>query len=137
MPERAYSTPLLDKLGIKPDARVAIVNLDAPWFLDLLRERTANVTMGAPKLDTDVVIMGADFPPDFEVLPDLRARIRPNGGIWVVSRKGKGATVRDVEVIERALAAGLVDNKVASFSETQTALRLVIRVRDRPTTPKG
>jgi hypothetical protein len=35
-------------------------------------------------------------------------------------------------VIEAALAAGLVDNKVVSFSDTQTALRLVIRLRDRP-----
>jgi hypothetical protein len=137
MPERVYTTPLLDKLGIKPGARVAIVNLDAPWFLDLLHERTSDITMETAKPDTDVVIMGADFPPDFDVLPDFRSRIRPNGGIWVVSRKGKQATVRDVEVIERGLAAGLVDNKVASFSDTQTALRLVIRVRDRPTGPKA
>jgi hypothetical protein len=30
-----------------------------------------------------------------------------------------------------ALDAGLVDNKVVSFSEPHTSLRLVIRLRDR------
>jgi hypothetical protein len=29
-------------------------------------------------------------------------------------------------------AAGLIDNKVASFSDTHTSLRLVIPVADRP-----
>jgi hypothetical protein len=137
MPERVYTTPLLDKLGVKPGYRVAVVNLDEPWFLDLLRERTTDITVGMPSPDTDIVVVGADFPHDFEALPALRARIRPNGAIWVVSLKGRLATARDVEVIDAALAAGLVDNKVASFSDTQTALRLVIRLRDRPPAAKG
>ena len=50
----------------------------------------------------------------------------PNGAIWVVSRKGKAATIRDVDVIAAAKAAALVDNKVASFDDTRTSLRLVI-----------
>jgi hypothetical protein len=37
-----------------------------------------------------------------------------------------------VEVISAAKSAGLVDNKVASFSATHTALRLVIPVARRP-----
>jgi hypothetical protein len=48
-----------------------------------------------------------------------------------VSRKGKAATLRDVDVIEAAKAVGLVDNKVVSFSPTHTALRLVIPVARR------
>jgi hypothetical protein len=136
MPERVYTTPLLDKLGVKPDARVAILNLEAPWFEDLLRERTVDIQHGRPKPDTDLVFLGADVPPDLECLADLRTRIRPNGAIWVISRKGKAATLRDVDVIEATLAAGMVDNKVVSFSDTQTALRAVIRIRDRPATSR-
>ena len=45
-----------------------------------------------------------------------------------MSRKGKAATLRDVEVIAAAKAAGLVDNKVACFAATRTSLRLVIPV---------
>jgi hypothetical protein len=133
VPERVYTTPLLDKLGVKPFARVSLINLDATWFRALLRERTPDITEGDPAPDTDLVFLGADVPPDPERLSAFRARIRPNGAIWVVSRKGRAATLRDVDVIEAALAAGLVDNKVVSFSETQTSLRLVIRLRDRPT----
>ena len=45
-----------------------------------------------------------------------------------MSRKGKAATLRDVEVIAAAIANDLVDNKVASFDETRTSARLVIPV---------
>ena len=76
--------------------------------------------------------LGANSAKELARLSSLRPKIRMNGAIWVVSRKGKARTIRDVDVIEAALEAGLVDNKVVSFSETQTALRAVIRVRDRP-----
>jgi len=70
----------------------------------------------------------ASLPP----LEALAGRIRPAGAIWVVSRKGKAATLRDVEVMAAARTAGLVDNKVASFSPTHTSIRLVIPVARRP-----
>ena len=82
-------------------------------------------------MDTDVVLLAADSTDELVPLVELATRIRPNGAIWVVSRKGKAATIRDVEVIAAAKAAGLVDNKVASFSPTHTALRLVIPVDRR------
>ena len=130
--ERVYTTPLLDKLGLRPGMRVAIIDIDDPDIRPLFAERTADLTEGWPEPDTDIVLLGADTTDALAPLEALAARIRPNGAIWVVSRKGKLATVRDVEVIERALAAGLVDNKVASFSATHTALRLVIPVARRP-----
>jgi hypothetical protein len=128
--ERTYSTPLIDKLGVKPGMRVAIVGPVDPdgTFHDLLSERTDDVTDGAPHPDTHLVFLAADSQAELADLGDLRRRIRPNGAIWVVSRKGRAATLRDVEVIEAAKANDLVDNKVASFSETHTALRLVIPV---------
>jgi len=49
------------------------------------------------------------------------------GALWVVSRKGKAATVKDVEVMAAAKSFGLVDNKVVGFSETFTAHRFVRR----------
>jgi hypothetical protein len=45
----------------------------------------------------------------------------------VVSRKGKAATLKDVEVMAAARVRGLVDNKVCAFSTTHTALRFVRR----------
>ncbi|MEO8436903.1 MAG: DUF3052 family protein [Chloroflexota bacterium] len=134
--ERVYTTPLLDKLGIRPGMRVALIDIDDETIRLGIAERTSDVTEGWPEPDTDVVLLGADAPDALAPLEALAERIRPNGAIWVVSRKGKAATIRDVEVIDAARAAGLVDNKVASFSPTHTALRLVIRVERRPKTSR-
>ena len=126
--ERVYTAPRLDKLGVKPGSRVALVGLDDDAFEAELRDRTADITHGDPAPDTDLVFLAADDHEDLAALPALRERLRPNGAIWVVSHKGKAATLRDVEVIAAAIANDLVDNKVASWDETRTSARLVIPV---------
>ena len=132
--ERVYTGPLLDKLGVRPGSRVAIVGDVDPdgSFRALLADRTSDVTDGPPKPDSDLVFLAADSIPELAELREFRGRLRPNGAIWVVSRKGKASTIRDVEVMAAAREAGLVDNKVVAFSETHTSIRLVIPVADRP-----
>ncbi|MEA2607737.1 MAG: hypothetical protein QOI00_2494 [Chloroflexota bacterium] len=139
--ERVYTAPLLDKLGIRPGMRVAIVGTvededevvdgEGP-FRERLAERTSDITDGRPRPDSDIVFLAADSGDELAALADLRTRIRPAGAIWVVSRKGKAATLRDVEVMAAAREHGLVDNKVVAFSARRTALRLVIPVALRP-----
>jgi hypothetical protein len=139
--ERVYTAPLLDKLGIRPGMRVAIVGAledddedleaDGP-FRTRVAERTSDITDGHPKADTDVVLLAADSTDALDVLGTLRARIRPNGAIWVVSRKGKASTLRDVEVMAAAREHGLIDNKVVAFSARRTSIRLVIPLALRP-----
>jgi hypothetical protein len=126
VPERVYSTPLLDKLGVKPDSRVALIDVDDDEFRIELRGRTSDVAEGSAPADSDLIFLAADSVDELLRIAALGDRIKPDGAIWVVSRKGKQATLRDVDVIEAAKSAGLVDNKVVSFSETHTALRLVI-----------
>ena len=130
--ERVYTTPLIDKLGIRPGMRVALIDIEDTDIRPLIAERTTDVTEGWPEPDTDVVLLGADSTDALAPLETLATRIRPNGAIWVVSCKGKARTLRDVDVIDAALSAGLVDNKGASFSATHTALRLVIPIARRP-----
>ncbi len=130
--ERVYTTPLLDKLGIRPGMRVAIIDVDDEAIRPLIVERTTDLTEGWPEPDTDVVLLGADSTEALAPLADLATRIRPNGAIWIVSRKGKASTLRDVEVMAASRAAGLIDNKVAAFSATRTSLRLVIPRDRRP-----
>jgi hypothetical protein len=132
VPDTVSTRPLLDKLGVSPGARVAVLGVTDTDFLALLADRTAEVAFGPPEPDTDLVFLAADSTDELAPLEALRGRIRPAGAIWVVSRKGRAATLRDVEVIAAALASGLVDNKVVSFSETHTALRLVIPRALRP-----
>jgi xanthine/CO dehydrogenase XdhC/CoxF family maturation factor len=135
--ERVYTGPLLDKLGVRPGMRVAIVgDLDADpeaaAFREQLADRTGDVTEGPPKPDTDVVILLIDSTGELEILDELRRNLRPAGAIWVVSRKGKAATVRDVEVMAAAREHDLIDNKVVAFSAQRTSIRLVIPVALRP-----
>ncbi|HET7828373.1 MAG TPA: DUF3052 family protein [Candidatus Limnocylindrales bacterium] len=130
--ERVYTTPRLDKLGIKPGMRVALVDLDDKAFEAELRDRTHDVTRGEPLAETNIVVFAADSHEALGRLAALRERIVPNGAIWVVSRKGRAAAIRDTDVMAAAKAADLVDNKVASFDETRTSLRLVIPVALRP-----
>lgn len=129
--ERIYTTPLLDKLGVKPGARVAIVDVPDADFRALLAERTTDVTDGWPGPATDLIFLAADSIDELLRIGPLQEALVANGAIWVVSRKGKAATLRDVDVIDAAKTVGLVDNKVASFSPTHTALRLVIPVARR------
>ena len=139
--ERVYTAPLLDKMGIRPGMRVAILGPledddevpDAEGtFRARLEERTTDITDGRPKPDTDIVVLAADSTADLAQLADLRPSIFPTGAIWVVSRKGRAATLRDVEVMAAGRANDLIDNKVVAFSARRTALRLVVPVALRP-----
>ena len=127
-----YTRPLDEKLGIKPGMRVETIDISDPRLTAIIADGGGQIVSGSAREPVDLIFLGADWPPDLDRLPELRRRIRPNGAIWVVSRKGKGSTLRDTEVIEAGLASGLVDNKVVSFSDTHTAQRLVIRLADRP-----
>ena len=128
--ERVYTAPLLDKLGVRPGMRVAIVGSveDDDEVIDgegPFRERLAERT-------SDVVFLAADSTSELAILADLRSRIRPAGAIWVVSHKGKASTLRDIEVMAAAREHDLIDNKVVAFSARRTSIRLVIPVALRP-----
>lgn len=124
--------PLLDKLGVKPGSRVAVVDVDDAPFLKALRARTRDVVAGKPRTPCDLVFFGATTLRDLDRIREFKSWIEPNGAIWVVRTKGKFAALKDTDLIEAGLAAGLVDNKIASFSDTQGAMRFVFRLRDRP-----
>jgi hypothetical protein len=124
--------PLLDKLGVKPGSKVAVVDLDDPAFLKLLRMRTSDVVKGKPKTPCDLVFYGATTLRDLERLRELKGWIEFNGAVWVIRPKGGRGELRDTDLINAGLAAGLVDNKIASFSGTHGAMRFVYRLKDRP-----
>ena len=124
--------PLLDKLGVKPGSKIAIVNLEDLGFIKLLKERTSDIVTGKPRSKVDLVFVGAEDAAGLRKLDELKTWIEPNGAIWVIRPKGGRSALRDTDVIDAGLAAGLVDNKIASFSDTHGAMRLVFRLRDRP-----
>jgi len=113
----------LDKLGVKPGMRTAILNLDDADFAAELAGRgavTAEDTL-------DLLFYGADSAAELAGIGELVPRLAERGAIWVVSLKGKLLKVKDVEVMAAAKAVGLVDNKVCAFSAERTALRFTRR----------
>ncbi len=131
-PDQYSTRPLLDKLGVKPGSKIAITNLDDPGFIKLLRQRTGDIVVGKPRSKCDLVFMGADTMAGLRKLDEVKRWIEWNGAIWVVRPKGGRSPLRDTDLIAAGLAAGLVDNKIASFSDTHGAMRFVYRLRDRP-----
>jgi hypothetical protein len=122
---------LMDKLGVKAGARVAVCGVRDEAFLAELRERTAAIDEKGLLPEADLVFYEADDLDDLGRLPELRDSISKKGAVWVVSPKGKSARLKDVDVMAAAREAGLVDTKVVSFSDTHTALKLVIPVAKR------
>jgi len=130
LPDLGSDRPLLDKLGVKPGLRVSLLNVGEDWFRELLAQRTDDVH-DAPAEGSDLVFFRAETRADLERLKALRRVIKEDGAVWVLRRKGEGRSVREVDVIEAAGAAGLVDNKIAAFSDELGAMRLVVRIVDR------
>ena len=129
--EQVSIRPRIDKLGIKPGLRVAVIGVDDPLLMEELRTRTDQILMYKPRDKRDVIFYSAESLNALAELEELRAKIVDNGAIWVVSKKGKDRSINDTDVIAAAKRAGLVDNKVVSFSATHTALRCVIPVAMR------
>ena len=115
----------LDKLGVKPGMRVAVVNVADEALAGELAARDA-----APVTDLaglDLLFYAADSLADLDRIPALIPALADKGALWIVSRKGKAAALKDAEVMAAARAHGLVDSKVVGVSDTLTALRFTRR----------
>lgn len=123
--------PLLDKLGVKEGSRVSVLGLEGSGFVDELRARGASVTVGtaAPSSDQIFVFVGHRDDLDEALAPLEQALVR-NGAVWVIRPKAV-PHIKEVDVIDAGKRAGLVDNKIASFSDTLSAMRLVIPLARR------
>ena len=114
----------LDKLGVKAGQTVVVQGLDDAEFLEALSTRVEPVEAYE---DIDLLFLGVEDLADFDQLEDLVGGLAAKGAIWIVAEKGKGAPLKDVEILAAARGQGLVDTKVCAFSKTHTALRFVKR----------
>jgi hypothetical protein len=129
-------TPLYRKLGIKEDARVAV--LAAPeGFEDQLGPLPPGarvVRRLGPELDVAVLFVTErrELERRFD---QVAAAIKPAGGFWVAwpKRSSKVPTDLTEDVLrEVGLPRGLVDNKVCAVTEVWSGLRFVWRKENRP-----
>jgi hypothetical protein len=129
--ERDYSHRLLiDKLGVKPGQKVAVLGVEDVEFLRDLTARAPEYSRGERIEGADLIFFSAEALSDLTQMKSLGKGIQKNGAIWVVFPKGQ-SHIRGVDVIHAGRSAGLTDNKVCSFSATRTALRFVIPLTKR------
>jgi hypothetical protein len=129
--ERDYShRTRLEKLGVKPDWRASVIAVGDPGFLKELRGAAREVVVGRAVKDSDAIFFGAIDEKELTRLAVLKASMKQNGALWVIRPKGR-KEISERAVMDAGKAAGLVDVKVVSFSETHTAEKFVIPVADR------
>jgi len=116
---------LIDKLDIKPDAKVWLSNIHDETLIAQLAERTTRVSRGSrPPSDCDVVFLGVESNAQIDRIERALEALAERGAIWVVHPKGSGG-VADTVIFAKAKALGLTYTKVARVSDTHTAEKLV------------
>lgn len=114
-----------EKMGLKAGQVVSIVGLTERGFAAEAEALGARVSRGRVLQGSHHVIFEVSRLSDLAKLKTLRSALDPSGGIWVVHRKGPTG-IKDTEIFAVAKRIGLTAVKVARFSETHTAERLVI-----------
>jgi hypothetical protein len=138
VPEKDYShRDVTDKLGLKPGFAVRVVGRGDKTLLARVCEKTGR-KMAGDGAPADVILYWPKTAQEITTtLAELRSAIVPSGGIWVITAK-KGCRsasgmeyLNQTDLIPLGLAAGLVDNKTCSVSESESGMRFVIRKKDR------
>lgn len=119
----------LDKLGVKPGMTIVVDGVKDDAFIAELETR---VELGEAEEGIDILFLAAEDLADFDRLEDWQGALGPKGAVWIVAQKGKGAPLKDVEILETVRGLGFVDTKVCAFSQSHTALRFVKRKAPKP-----
>jgi hypothetical protein len=119
----------LDKLNIKAGQLVLFVGLRDATLREEIETCGATVLARGTEL-VDVIFVAANDRADLDRLVTVQKFLKRDGAIWVIRPKGS-ATISESDVMKAGKAAGLVDVKVARFSESHTAEKFVIPVAQR------
>ena len=128
-------TPLVKKLGIKAESRVALLRAPARFEDQLVGlPEGVTITRGLRGTrDFDVICCFAKREkPLREQLPQAIDRLADRGGLWIAWPKkssGVATELSDGLVREIGLETGLVDNKVCAIDIVWSGLRFVRRLR--------
>jgi hypothetical protein len=126
-------TPLVEKLGIRPGARLQFVS-EPGDFAGLLGE-LPDGTRIAPRGAIDFAMLFVKAQSELgRGFARLRDRLEPNGMLWVAwPKKTSGVATDLTEGVVRTfgLESGLVDVKVCAVDDTWSGLKFVRRLKDR------
>jgi hypothetical protein len=121
---------LMKKLGVKAGSAVGFSGARHDSFERDLKRITRDVAESRMKKERDLIFFGAEKKSDLARLKGLKDYLKQDGAIWVLRPKGV-ATITERDVMAGGKKAGLVDVKVARFSDTHAAEKFVIPTRQR------
>jgi hypothetical protein len=129
-------TPLLKKLGIKPDFDVAFVNAPKNFTQQLELPASVNIKSPLKSRDLDLIIVFVSSQKTLTAaFAQYSARIKPAGMFWVSWPKKASGVQTDLNeniVRDIGLRSGMVDVKVCAVDEVWSGLKFVFRLKDRP-----
>jgi hypothetical protein len=128
-------TPLPQKLGIKPESRVSLLDAPPEVRAELSRALAACENVSDEKIALDFAMIftksKAELAKEFK---RIGKQLAPAGMLWASWPKKSSGVVTDLDenkVREIGLAAGLVDVKVCAVTEVWSGLKFVRRMKDR------
>ena len=128
-------TPLPQKLGIKPESRVSLLDAPPEVRAELSRALAACENVSDEKIPLDFAMIftksKAELAQEFK---RIGKQLAPAGMLWASWPKKSSGVVMDLDenkVREIGLAAGLVDVKVCAVTEVWSGLKFVRRRKDR------
>lgn len=135
MPAGYSKRSLVDKLGIKNGAKVAILN--PPENYNTTLGPLPGSVAASKKLQGHLDFIHFFTKERRELaakFPSLKGALEKNGMLWISWPKGASKVATDLDenvVREIGLSNGLVDIKVCAVDETWSGLKFVYRTKDR------
>jgi hypothetical protein len=120
----------IEKLGVKPGARVSLLGQFDPEFLRDLGNLTRSASKGNCSPDSEWIFFAADVKDDLARLSKISKSMKGAAALWIVYPKGQ-KQITENDVLAAGRKAGLKDVKVVRFSATHTALKFLIPLAER------
>jgi hypothetical protein len=120
----------IEKLGVKPDAKVSLLGTFDAEFLAEVDVLTKSVSKGRVARDTQYIFFAANSNAELIALPRISKSMQGPAALWIVYPKGQ-KQITEIHVLAAGRKASLKDVKVVGFSATHTALKFVIPLSGR------
>jgi len=126
-------TPLVKKLGIKPETRIQFVSAPND-FAALIGPIPDGARVQRDGTLDFAIVFVKQLDELMKQFPVLRDRLETNGMLWVAWPKRTSGVATDLNegiVRDYGLRAGLVDVKICAIDDTWSGLKFVRRLKDR------
>jgi hypothetical protein len=120
----------LEKIGVAAHTRVVVIGVDDDALGAELAAMDVTVSARAGASER-LILLGVTTARDLTKIGTAAKSLAADGALWVVHPKGV-AGVKDTDIFAAAKAVGLTYTKVARFSDTHTAEKLVRPKASRP-----